>query len=135
MIRTKFSASFLMVAGKFSENISSTLMTKPSATKLLTIIASSSSWLIARIRTISVHKGEIICMTAKAMLIILPLLPPCAVFTYFMYLNTLSACLTSSKIIMCRSRAQISLIAVDYSVGILKSVVPNSNKKKAGTKI
>jgi hypothetical protein len=95
MINYRLLAVSLISTGKFSENISSILVTNPRATKLLMIIESSLVYPMARMSTVSVTNGDIICMEQRRMLINLPLLPPLAVLTNLRYLRMQRACLTS----------------------------------------
>lgn len=124
----------LISFGKFSENISSILVTKPRATKLLMIIESYSVYPMAKMRTTSVKIGEMICIVHKMMLIILPLFPPLAVLTYLRYLKTLRACLNSPQIIICKRSAQIILIALPSALGNTQPFTPISRMKKSGTR-
>jgi len=87
--------SLVIDSGKELANMSSMVMTKPRATKLLMIMERSPVLLMAIMRDISVTSGEHSYMEAKIILIALPLFPPLAVFTYLRYLSILKACLTS----------------------------------------
>jgi len=95
IIRDKLLAVSLISTGKFSENISSILVTKPRATKDLMIIDNCLVYPMARISTNSVTNGEIICIEQSKILMNLPLLPPLAVFTNLRYLRMHRACFTS----------------------------------------
>lgn len=95
MTKWRLPAISLISLGKFSENMLSIWTTKPRATKLLMITLRLPTWPMARMRTISVKKGEMIYIEHNKMLTKRPLLPFLAVFVYFRYRSTARACFTS----------------------------------------